>query len=972
MDKEALVTVTVEENCEYQSSTASRKIALPQQLVQVNLKNPINMENNRPNGVFCYDDKIKLEASVTYKNNNTVFVQTGRIEFYFIPEGTKTEILINKSEISYTNAGEPDVTQTCELNKNGTAAVIFKPTSSGKIFARYVDDNEIYATADSEEQSLIIQSIPVKIEFCSLPPYITNIHDEITIKVHVTNAYDNTNVKYGLVTFLHYLTKDDTNTPNKRVPDVIGNPVPVFDGYAEISYIPVQSDDYGYTNPNNDTEPEILKEETTENTYAERYVEYIKASYNYSGKYIDTDKGDYRWQYYNTNSKWTAISVLARNTININPPQVNNTVLSLNGEKGIYQCQESDTIKLSAILKDKNNQTIDFSNNYTGVLTFHIKGTHAHPKGVHTPNGVPEFYSDDYTQTSEEFNFLTYEKDIDATWSNGQFVATIQKPLPGFYSVSATTTIMTQESDLPLIDYGGAPQNIENDKKYAQVTDSNVIYISSKYTDINYTINLTHDTYFNQTQEKLNNLSGNVLGLTNNQMNILHNKPCYFYAAETNNTYTGKLTYNSNTNKLVGEPSQDIIFDTPNDYHIYMYIPSGIYTNNTAITTYHHNITSSAADSVYDFFLPYYSSIPITIQIRDAIELELSIDTISNAIPAEFSYNLVGKYVNNEVTIDLFAKAINSSVENKIIDGIELFKQYHTATDIFEINQANEYEIYARSRDGIESNKITIEVKKENLTQILLESSKEMFASIDNTIGVYLTSQVNDINLIKHDKIHAFLYDNNKSNQQSINIKSNQIINDKTIYLELEPQIWKEGAWYIKITYDGDNNFAQYNGIFEQFISVLDTPTVKLTPYNNNYMVDVTSPHFNPQASNIIIVPVIFNKNNSKVGEGIYISHKDGSGGFNDHVDNHNTISWWDEWNNIVFIFDPYNSSLIQLLKSNNPPYDALKSTYGHVFDESQITDEADLYWQLHDNNDKYIFDTYKPTQIRVARPTSL
>ena len=33
MDKEALVTVTFEENCEYQSSTASRKIALPRQLV---------------------------------------------------------------------------------------------------------------------------------------------------------------------------------------------------------------------------------------------------------------------------------------------------------------------------------------------------------------------------------------------------------------------------------------------------------------------------------------------------------------------------------------------------------------------------------------------------------------------------------------------------------------------------------------------------------------------------------------------------------------------------------------------------------------------------------------------------------------------------------------------------------------------------------------------------------------------------
>ena len=985
MDKEVLTKVTFEENCEYQSSIASREIALPQQLVQVNLKNPENQENNRilnNQPVFCYDDKIKLEANVTYKNNNNVFVQTGRIEFYFIPEGTKTPILINSPTVSYTDDGEKNVQQTCELNTEGTAAVYFKPTASGKVFARYIDDNEIYATADSEEINLILEGIPVNIEFCDLPPYITDVHDEVTIKVHVTNAFDGKNIKYGLVTFAHYFTHYDLNTPNKRIPDVIGNPVPVFDGYAEISYIPIQSDDYGYVDSSNDTEPEILLEETDENVYSERCVEYIRATYNYTGKYIDTDKGDYAWQYYNSNLKWTAISVLARNTINVNPPQIDNTVLGLTGEKGVYQCKESDTIRLSAILKDKNNQIIDFSNNYSGVLTFHVKGTHAHPKKVHIPNGVPEFYSDDYTQTSEEFEFLRYEKDIDATWSNGQFIAQIEKPLPGFYSISATTTIMTKENDLPLIKYGGAPKNIENDKKYAQVTDSNIIYISSQYTDIThqeingeyvqYKIDLQHDTYFNQTQQKLNNLVGNVLGLTNNQMNILNNKPCYFYVAETNSTYRGTLTYNSNTKKLIGKPSQNIIFNIPDDYHIYMYIPSGIYTNNVSVTQYHHDITSTDIDSVYDFYLPYYSSVPITVQVRDKIELELSIDTISNTIPAEFSYTLFCKYINNQETIDLIARPINSSTENKIVENIKLFKQYYMITDTFTINQTNEYEIYAKTKNGVESNKVTIEANKEELTQTLLESSKEMFASIDNTIGIYLTCKSNNINLINLNKIHAFLYDNNKANQQTINIKSHRIINDKTIYLEVEPQIWKEDTWYIQITYDGDSNFSRYNGILEEFKSVLDTPTVKLTPYNNNYVIDIESPHFNIQASNIIIAQVIFNNNNSKVGEGVYVSYADGSGSFNDAVDNHNTISWWNDWNNVVFIFNPYDTSLIQLLKNNNPPYDALKTKYGHVFDEPWTTDGADLYWQLHDNDDKYIFNTYKPSQIRVARPTSL
>lgn len=949
MDRETLAKIIFKENCEYESSTSSRRIALPQQLVQINL-NVHNVEENRPNGIFCYDDKIKLEANVTYKNNNTAFIKTGRIEFYFIPEGSIKPILINKPTFN---------SKTCELNKNGSAAVYFKPTSTGKVFAKYVDDNNFYSEAKSQEISLSLKGIPVNIEFCELPPYIANIHDEVTIKVHVTNAYNNEDIKYGLVTFAHYLIKDDSAIPYKRTPKIIGNPVPVFNGYAEINYIPVQSDDYGYINNNQDTEPEVLIEDSEE-----RYVEYIRASYNYSGKYIDTDKGDYKWKYYDTNSKWTGINVLARNTININPPKVNNTVLSLNGEKGIYQCQESDIIELSAVLKDKNNKVIDFENNYTGILTFHIKGTHPHPKQPYTPGSPPVSYKNDYEQTTSEFNFLTYEKDIDATFSNGQFVAQIKKPLPGFYTITATTTIMTKESnELPLIDYSGTSHDIENDKKYAQSDNSNTIYISSNYNDINYRINLMCNGNSNQIQQSINNLKGVVSGLSNNQMSILNNRSCYFYIQETNNIYKGTLSYSGN--QLIGEPTQNITFNSSGDYHIYMYIPHGVYTNNTSIGEYHHDISSSTNNSVIDFYLPYYSSLPITLQHRDTVSLELSVQALSDTVPAKFLHTLSGSNINGEESIQLVKRAINSSTESVIADDITLFEQHSTETGVFEIDQPNEYEVYAKNTNEIISNSIEINVKRANLTQVLLDSSKEMFASINNTIGIYLTCHQSNINLINYNKINIFLYDSNKANEQLINIKNIKTINNTTIYLEVEPCIWKEGVWYIKVTYDGDNNFSQYNGIFEKFISILDTPEIILLPHNNNFLVDITSPHCN---SNIIVSTISFNKGETAIARGVFVSDNNGHG----VLSQANNYTWWNSWDNILFTINPYDAELLQIINDNNIPYLALKSKYENIFDYNQITNKTILQQQLINNDNKYIFNTYKSIQIKITRPTSL
>ena len=916
MDKEILTTITFQENCEYKTSTVSKIVPIPKQEVTIQLESPINMEDNR-NGVFYYNDKIKLEATVfqNYGDNQKNFIQTGRINFYFQPTGEEPK-LINKP-INDEN--------TCELNKNGSAAVYFKPTSSGKVWAEYIDDNDFYISNSlSDAHDIILQEIPINIDFHISPPYLVtpylaDVHDEVNIKVHVTNSLDDSDIQFGTVTFFHYLVKYDDNDPNKRVPDVIGNPVPVLNGYAEINYIPVQTDD--------DTESEILIENNEE-----RYVEYIRAVYNYTGKYIDTDKGDFKWQYFGTGYKWTGINVLARNSITINPP----LSLSLDGENGIYQCTPEDTITVTAILKDKNNKQINFKN-HNGKLIFHIKGAHPHP--------------------NEDVDFLEYDKDIEATFDseNNQFTADISNLLPGYYTVTATTEVQTDEGEI-LIDYAGTDNDVTNSKKYAPINESNIIYLSSNYVKVTPTITLSHDTYFNETNSTLNNLIGEVTNIPNTQKSILNNKTCYFYVPKINKQYIGTLSYDSTSKKLTGTPIDDIKFNIADNYRVFMYIPAGVYTNKTNVTTYH------TPTSAKDFYLDYNYSNPVSIEVRDIIHLSLSINPLRCSLPASFSYNCVSEGLTTQASVQLISRPITQSTVN-VIAGMVLFKEAPSQNGTIEFDTPGEYEIYAKSNDA-ESNKVYITVDKDTLVQRL--DKVNMFASVDNTICVYLSCIEGNIQSIVNDKIKAYIYDHNKANEKEATIQNFEIINEKnkqpTLYLTIKPEIWNENDWYVKITYEGDDKIAPYNGKMEKFTSKLCEPSIKLIPHTYNYNVEITSSHSNN--NNIIICEIIFYNKNNEVGRGIFISNEEGKGSIiNDN------ISWWDDWTNVVFNFKPYDTTLKNIINNNkNSPYNKLASTYGKVFDSNDVAHSKKLYDQLSSHN-QYIFNTYKTTNVKVARP---
>ena len=931
MDKEIATTVTFEENCEYQSSTISKEIPIPKQEVTIQLENPVNTEANR-NNHFYYDDMIKLQAVVfqTYLDTNNeeqkTFIQTGRVNFYFQEDGEEAQLI---------NASSEEI--TCQLNQNGSAGVYFKPTGSGQVWAEYIDDNDFYiATNLSNKKDLYIEEIPVDIEFCNLPPYIADIHDEVNIKVHVTNALDGSDIRFGTVTFLHYLEKNvDINNPNKRVPDVIGNPAPVFDGYAEINYIPVQTDD--------DTEPEILIEDGEA-----RYIEYIRASYNYSGKYIDTEKGAFKWKFFGTVSKWTGINVLARNSITINPLS-----LPLDGETGIYQCYNNETITFTAILKDKDDNQI-FFDNHDGNLIFHLKGTHAHPKNP-TPD---KEYIDDYDQTIDEFNFQEYEKDIIATYSNGQFTGQISNLLPGYYTITATTMIQTDEGEI-LIDYGSVEDNITNSKKYAPVNESNILYLKSNLQNVTPNITLKHDTKFVETNTTLNNLTGEVTKLTNTQKKSLNNETCYFFIPKLNKTYSGILSYSSS--KLIGTPSEDIIFTIAGNYEIYMYIPAKVYTSKKTSATYH-------STSVVDFALANNMSSSITIEARDQIHLSLSVEPVEPSIPATFAYTCSSTGISTQASVQIITRLTTQST-TEVADEMLLFNQAPMHKQNIYFDTPGTYEVYAKAND-VESNIVTIKVEKDTLAQELLESSLNIFASVNNTITVALQCSRENVDLINHNKIHAYLYDNAMSNQQTVTIESIERANSSTLRLVIKPLIWKEDEWYIKITYDGDSKIVKYTGKMEKFTSFLDTPEIQLIPHNDNYDVNIVSNNTSASSQYIITRVIFYDKNDNNVGEGIYITDGTKRGSLLDSRNNYN-VSWWSEWVSVTFVFNPYDAELIQLLKNNTTPYNKLKTQYGYVFDKNKITSGQSLYQQLTLNNNKYIFDTYKSINVKVARPSS-
>ena len=920
-DKQILTTVTFEKNCEYEESSVTRELPIPQQTVKVRLEKPINVTKDangdpvvRDNNEFWYNDEIQFIAHVyqNYTDEDGVQkehpIQTGRIEFYYLPNGAQSPILINPSTVLQV---------TCQLNNQGNASVIYQPKTNGEIYAQYIDDNGFYVQESTERLPIVMQTIPVNIEFTKVPPFIANVEDEISIEVHVMDD-DNKPLNYGTVTFLHYLAKDDIENPEKRVEKVIGNPVMVVDGYAKINYIPVQTDD--------DDEPIHLEENGKE-----RYVEYIRAVYNYENDLY----GD-SWKYYGTKSKWTGIAVCARNSVTIG---VKN--LSTTGEGGIYELNENGEINLYAVLYDKKGDKINFTEDDDFNLTFYINGTHSHPKyNPTTPN------PNNYEQTDENFSYIEYSDIAIADYSNGEFFATINNLLPGYYTITAQTNIQHTNGDI-LIDYEDG--NVENDKYYASVKNSNTLHFVVDNVQENYNINLSCDNTIIKTKEPINNIKGIVNNLSNNALNILNNQTCYFYIPKLHQTYKGKLIKNEDT--LIGTPDESISFSISDNYVIYMYIPSGIYTNNTSETTYHTN------NETHDILLPYQASNSLIIQVNDLIDLEIAAQYLTNNMaPCSIEYRISSKYVSNQTNIQVYNQSTNQLIDELIIDenNQEITKQIDGL-------EAGEFDLVVKGRGA--KDEIKVEVIGDILSQEL--ESDSIFASPQNKLGIFLSSQNGNFNSIIKENMHALMQEANepfsREKAKEIDIESIEKTDDNRLYLKVNIDIDKEGEYWICICYDGDNIFQECMCIPEEFSTFLYHPQVKFYPNGKNYKIEIFYNDVMYDNDNVIIAPIHFLNKNSEIISGLLVTNKNGVG---EIYNNTKVNEWWDKWDNITIDFDPYNKDIIDILNKNHF-FSLIESKYEYIFDYYDTL----VNYNNKLNNDDKIFNTYKKCKINLNRP---
>lgn len=910
-----LLTTEVEflENCEYSGSSVTRKLSVPQTEATVTLT--LDNLTHTTGGKNYFTDVLRCTAYINIKNTETP-IQTGRVEFYYKPFNNSTIKLLNKE----TNN---------QLNNQGVTAIDFMPKSSGEIIAVYKDDNQNYVHLDESKISIELRDLPTKTYFTKAPPFLINVEDEVELEVKVTNDLDEP-INYGVVTFLHYIVREeDINDPNKRVERVIGNPILVEDGIAKINYIPVQTD--------SGLEPESL-----DINGEERYVEYIRAVYNY-----DNNLYGVNWKYYAQSSTWTTVTLYKKNSITIGIENCDtNADLT-------YQKNESDTTVIQSILKDKDGSNIIFNKDDNVDITFHIEGVHKHP------------IKDPEPDVLDEFTYIEYKEDIKVNKdgiNNGIYSVTLPKLLPGNYTIYASTNYQNTVTDS------------ENNQYYDKIENSNTILLTVNYDAEDYNI-----TGNGAQTSKVNNeiiTKGIINNLSNKSLNILDGKKCYFHIPKLNKTYTGTLTKEGNT--LVGTPNEMSI-PISGLYEVYMYIWGGIYTNNLTETTYH--------DNSYDTYIEYKPTKLCTLTITENItsdDINLSVKyEPDNNMPCIVSYNLNVQGITKKTSIRLSYYPINDPTNITQIGDIVLSKNSQFQSGIVSDKlSSGDYILEAKALDTNATKTANIQIQSGTIEQSLSESSKKVEFGIDKEIIVSISSTSDISHLMNSDKLYAYIQRESAKNiyieDNKVVIRDIQKVDNNNLNLFIKTNADLIDNYYVSIYYQGDNYIKETKCTPEKFTTFGYEPQAKLITSNNTYEIQIGYDSGNGLLSKTtntaLILPVFFTiNNNAQLGHGILITDGTGYGSICSKYEDITQQSWWAQWNKIAIIFNPYEQTYIDIIKDNpDNLYNSFKANADHVFDIYDLCNtktQYDIKEQLIRYEYKYLFDTYKSSQIILSRP---
>lgn len=955
MVKKVNAQVTLEENCEYQSSTVNRIIEIEPQTVDIDITiintninhhYDINHDNIEDNDIYYYDDILEVRAFVHQKSeNNTKIIQTGRVEFYFQPKDSANRKLIN------------DDVNSCTLTQDGLASALYRPNKDGQFIAKYIDDKEWYATTE-KQINVTLKPIPVEIEFTKKPPYLTDLKDSVELEVEVSKRYPNPTdgpLNYGVVTFLHYVEHFDVENPHKRVERVIGNPVLVENGIAKIKYIPVQE----YS----DMEEIELVEGT----------EYIRAVYNYDNDiYYDAENNTYnyeainyelepktnKWQYYSSANVYTNIRIYKPNSVLIG---IENKSTDTDG---MYHFTANTDITLTATLYTDDEELI-LDDDDPKSLTFHIIGTYPTLRAPYLVNSGEN--SDDY------FIYNKYELDTDFdTYQNGCFKKTIKLPRIGDYTICASTngqiingevklypSNQTLDSDdiITITDDNGEEHlkydtdEVRTDTYIDRLDISNMLYIKSESPDILYTatISCDNDTTLIRANIK-NTIHGDISNLaTTYKKNYLNNQKCYFYSPTNNMSYEGILTYNTDNDTLTASVTDDIIFETVGDYVMYLYVPPGYYKNGTYVT-----------------FIGYIPSQPIIIKARDTPDISLDYQYVNRIMYGIVDYNV---YTPN-MAVDYTTEANIILLKNNTTlqtDNYVFTRTNNQFSGRFDNLTAGDYIISIRLKDGTVHKNINFIIEKDRVRQEIESTSTVIRANPMSTINLFLYSENNNMNLFDLNQMNIYLQstDDNYSVNNATRISPQNITiqerNQEYIKLTVAPRIYTDGEWYIGATYIGDSNFEHIECEPSIFSTMKITPKITI----DNISIDSIQLKLDNNINNVCVIgEIVYMQGNrplTQYGTDVFITNEQGVCSIT-NIPN--------ECNNIQFRIDPEDTQLKTFfLRQPAQIMAALQASYTHCFTaETASISISKIKQQFEQTQRTSLFPLYDSTTQQIVR----
>ena len=325
------------QNCNYNSSSLANECEIPQQNVNIdiNIENisapnrieytSISQNNYQYNNKIYYNDTLKVIVSISVADMPSSIVNIGSISINYLNENMEAENIFG-SNIPVSNTGQVIFT--------------FKPHYNGYIQIIYNDSSNFFISNEKQSDLIVLDKIPINTYTSVDSPFIEH-EKEVKLSCSVMDVYGH-NLSYGHVVFLGYHDiPRDSEHPSAGQEVVLGNPVPVINGVAELTYVPEQDIN----------------------------IEYIVGHYNYY-----KEQYGHNFKYYEAHSSHTQVSMIKEDSLNFSLGVLkDNDIVDTTIFDGFIHLNQGDTIRATTNLIDENNNHINIEDGME--LKLHIEGT---------------------------------------------------------------------------------------------------------------------------------------------------------------------------------------------------------------------------------------------------------------------------------------------------------------------------------------------------------------------------------------------------------------------------------------------------------------------------------------------------------------------------------------------------------------------------------------------------------------------